>query len=189
MTTWLPGARLVLTHGLAVRPLRARLARDQAGGDQHRRVGGVGAAGDRGDHDVAIADVEALALDRRRAGRCASCRCRSSSALNWSSTSLSSTRSCGRLGPASDGSIVRHVELERVGEQRLGRRRRRATGPAPGIGLGPARSRSSSRPVSSQIFERPLVDREEAAGRAIFGRHVGDGRAVGDASVLSRPGP
>ena len=32
----------------------------------------------------------------------------------------------------------------------------------------------------AHIVERLVVDREEAAGRAIFGRHVGDRRAVGD---------
>ena len=35
-----------------------------------------------------------------------------------------------------------------------------------------------------QIVDRPLVDREEAAGRAIFGRHVGDGRAVGERQIV-----
>src|SRR5205085_8662260 len=30
----------------------------------------------------------------------------------------------------------------------------------------------------SQIFERLVVDGEETDGRAIFGRHVGDGRAI-----------
>ena len=32
----------------------------------------------------------------------------------------------------------------------------------------------------AHIIERLVVDREEAAGRAIFGRHVGDRRPVGD---------
>ena len=48
-----------------------------------------------------------------------------------------------------------------------------------GIGLD-QRDRSAVAAGQAQIFERLLVDREEAAGRAIFGRHVGDRRAVGE---------
>ena len=41
-----------------------RVACLQPGGDHHRGVRGIGAAGDRGDDDIAVADVELLALDR-----------------------------------------------------------------------------------------------------------------------------
>ena len=83
--------------------------------------------------------------------------------------------------------MLRHVELERVGEHRLGR-----VGVAPqalrlAIGLD-QRDAVLVAAGQPQIFERPLVDREEAAGRAIFGRHVGDRRAVGEAQrVEARP--
>ena len=36
----------------------------------------------------------------------------------------------------------------------------------------------------AQIAQRLVIDREEAAGRAVFGRHVGDGRAVGERQVI-----
>ena len=74
----------------------------------------------------------------------------------------------------------REVQLEHVGEDRLWRRLveehllRAQIGfhqlDAGGIAAGEA-----------QIVQRLGVHREEAAGGAVFGRHVGDGRAVGDA--------
>ena len=41
-----------------------RLARQQPGADHHVRVRGIGAGGDRGDHDVAVAEIVLAALDR-----------------------------------------------------------------------------------------------------------------------------
>ena len=41
-----------------------RLAGEQAGADHHARVRGVGAGGDRGDHHVAVAEIVVAALDR-----------------------------------------------------------------------------------------------------------------------------
>ena len=81
-----------------------------------------------------------------------------------------------------------HVELERVGEQRLGGRRVAPQALRLGIGadqLDPLLVAAGQ----LEIVDGPLVDREEAAGRAIFGRHVGDGRAVGERSCVSSPGP
>ena len=176
-----------MTHGLACQALLARLAGDQAGGDQHRRVGGVGAAGDRGDDDVAVAEVEVRALDRHArvvvlAGRCSRAR-----ALNWSSTSLSSTRSCGRLGPASDGSMV--LMSSSSVSVNTGSGDRGVAPQALRLGIGPdQRDLLVVAAGQLEIVDRPLVDREEAAGRAIFGRHVGDRRAVGERSgVEARP--
>ena len=51
------GRKAGLDPRLDLQALFPRLAGDQAGADQHRRVGGVGAAGDRGDDDVAVAEV------------------------------------------------------------------------------------------------------------------------------------
>ena len=54
MTTRDPGASDVLTHGLADEPAVHRPLSQEAGCYQHLRVGGVGAAGDGGDHHVAV---------------------------------------------------------------------------------------------------------------------------------------
>ena len=43
---------------LARRPRATRVAREDARADHHRRVGGVGAARDRGDHHVAVVELE-----------------------------------------------------------------------------------------------------------------------------------
>ena len=75
------------------------------------------------------------------------------------------------------------IELERVGEDRVGRVGCRATGPAPWRRPRPARRAPSCAPVALQIGERLRVDREEAAGRAIFRRHVGDGGAVRERQI------
>ena len=48
-----------------------------------------------------------------------------------------------------------------------------------GVGLDERDARGLA-PGRLEIAERLRVDREEAAGRAVFGRHVGDRRAVGD---------
>ena len=58
MTTVEPGASDVFTQGLRCRPGLDRVAGQQAGADHHARVGGVGAAGDRGDHDHAVVELE-----------------------------------------------------------------------------------------------------------------------------------
>ena len=54
-----------LDPGLAGQALLGRLLRHQAGRDHHAGIAGVGAAGDRGDHHVAVAQVVVHALDRR----------------------------------------------------------------------------------------------------------------------------
>ena len=72
------------------------------------------------------------------------------------------------LGPGERRLDRAHVELERVGEQRLGR-----VGVAPQalrlrIGARPARSASSSRPVSSQIIDASA----RRSGRSRRSRHI-----------------
>ena len=81
----------------------------------------------------------------------------------------------------------RHVEIERIGEERFY--------PA-AVAPHALRLRVSLHQFDAfivaagepQIVERPLVDREEAAGGAIFRRHVGNRRTVGEAqSIKARP--
>ncbi len=90
---------------LRLEALRDGIARQQAGGDQHARVRGIGAAGDGGDDDVAVADVEVAALRRRRARSARPASCIRSPAP-WRSRlamSVSAMRPSGRFGPAIEG--------------------------------------------------------------------------------------
>ncbi len=61
-----PGREARLHPRLAHQALFDRLLREQAGADHHLRVGGVRAARDRGDHDRAVLEVEAVAVHRHR---------------------------------------------------------------------------------------------------------------------------
>ena len=94
-----------LDPGLDLQALGDRLLGEQAGGDHHARVRGVGAGGDRGDHHVAVAEIVIRALDlvalarARRPSRTRSSARRAKPA--WRRRGR--TRSCGRFGPASDG--------------------------------------------------------------------------------------
>ena len=47
-----------------------RLFRQQAGGNHHRRVAGVGAARDRGDRHVAVREIDPLIVDETIAACC-----------------------------------------------------------------------------------------------------------------------
>ena len=101
------------------------LAGEQAGADHHARIGGVGAGGDRGDHHVAVAEIVVLA--------CRPARASSSSAPLPNSLSIDAARS--RLFTSFSGDAVLRtlragerrldrdeIELEDVGEHRIGRR-------------------------------------------------------------------
>ena len=88
----------------------------------------------------------------------------------------SSTRSCGRRGPATDGVDGREVELEP-------RRRSpdpgpaRATGPAPGVALDEVDE--LRRPAGqAQVGQGLVVDGEEGRRRPELGAHVRDRRPV-----------
>ena len=89
------------------------------------------------------------------------------------------------LGPArarearDDGA---HVELEQRGVARLGR----AVDAPQALLLGVGLDQGDARLVpagQAQVVEGAVVDREEAAGGAVLGRHVRDGRAVGQGQL------
>ena len=89
------------------------------------------------------------------------------------------TRSCGRFGPATLGSTLARSRSQTLAVLRLGRRR-----PVEEALL--ARVRLDQLDVGgrsareAQVAQRLVVDREDAAGGAVLGRHVGDGGAVGE---------
>ena len=108
--------------------------------------------------------------------------------LNILFESLSGTRSCGRRGPASEGSTVDEVELDRARE--LGLRRRVGAEEALLLRVRLDEGDEVGRPArEAQVRERLGVDGEEAHRRAVLGRHVRDRRAVrqrerGDAGAV-----
>ena len=91
----------------------------------------------------------------------------------------SGTRSCGRLGPASEGSTVAKVERDGLGEESA----RACVGAEQALLFAVALDqldfvlRAAGR---AQVVERFGIDREEADRRAVFGGHVADRRAVGE---------
>ncbi len=81
------------------------------------------------------------------------------------------------LRPGYGGHHRGKVERQRVGKHRIGRAvlAEHALRPVIGLDQGDAPGLAAGRP---EIGERVLVDREEAAGGAVFRRHVGDGRLI-----------
>ncbi len=230
MTTVEPGASEVLTHGLRSRPRSHGVAGEQAGADHHRWVGGVGAAGDRRDHDPAVVELEGgavveldldcvLADPRREGRRGASGRPPRLAALVFvvlgrrvrggeglfarlvdavahllSGLGVELLHRLeegllgvgqrhpvlGPLGAGDAGGDVAEVELEHVGEDRVGRPLLEVHALLAGVGVdqleglgGPA--------GQLEIAQRLRVDREDRAGRAELRRHVADRRPVGEA--------
>jgi len=98
---------------------------------------------------------------------------------NESLASLSRTRSWGRFGPAMLGSTVERSSSRGVGGTRLRAPRASGTIPGPSHSLRTSRINSGGRPERLEIAEGLGVDREDPAGRPVFGGHVGDGRPVG----------
>ena len=68
MTTFEPGASEVFTHGLERSPRATALRASTPAAHHHRGVRRVGAAGDGGDHHVAVVEREGLPSERHRLG-------------------------------------------------------------------------------------------------------------------------
>ena len=77
------------------------------------------------------------------------------------------------------GRDLAELERQRVGEYRIGRQAGAIHALRLGVGLDERDARGLAR-RGLEIADRLPVDREQAAGRAVFGRHIGDRRAVGD---------
>ena len=87
-------------------------------------------------------------------------------------------RSCGRFGPASEGVTLAEIEFERVRVNRIRALGREEDSLLLRVRLD-QRDQIGGTVRHPQIIERLIVDGEEPDGRAILGRHVGDGGAVG----------
>ena len=148
--------------------------REQAGAEHQRRIRSVRAAGDRGDDDGAIGEIEFVAVvlhadvfglrGQRFFERCL--RLRERNAV------------LRALGSGHRGDDRGEIELEAVGENRIGRLIGAEEALFFRVGFDEADLIFAAR-GEAEIGERFGVDREEAHRRAIFGRHVGDRGAVG----------
>ena len=154
---------------------------EQAGGDQHRRIRSVRATGNGGDHDAAVMQVS-VGASLRLAPSLPSSSLSPAALLERSPAFDRTTRSCGRFGPA------RRLDSGKIETQQFGV-----------FGFGRVGVVKESLLARVSLDERDLlvaapgeaagssgflVDGEDAAGCAVFGRHVGDGRAIGERQVL-----
>ena len=167
-----------LDPGLDLEAAFARLAGEEPGGDHDARVRGVGAGGDRGDHHVAVAQRVVGARDRHRlieVGADAGL----DRLLRGLRHSGERDPVLGPLGAGQAGLDAAQIELHDVAEVRLGRVVLAPQALRLGVGL----DQRHARPLAAgkaEIADGFRIDGEEAAGRAVLGSHVGDGRAVGE---------
>ena len=174
-----------LHPGLRPQAAGARLARQQPGRDHHIRVRRVGAGGDGGDHHVAMAQIVIRAGDRHAQVRLVTRHAHHAGHEVLGETGGDARQQHPVLRPLRPGHRRfdrAHVQRQRVGKDRVG-----AAGVAPhalraGIGLD-QRDAVFVAARQTQVVDRHLIDREDAAGRAVFGRHVADGSAVGQRHV------
>ncbi len=154
------------------------VAGEQARPQHHGGVRRVGAGRDGGDDHVAVAEVEVLLLDDEALVRLVDL------------VFLDQRRQEARLGAFQRHAVLRalragqgrhhvgEVELDELGEDRLGRR---GAEHALRVGIGLDQRDALVAAVRRvEVVDGLVVDREEAAGGAVFGGHVGDGGAVGE---------
>ena len=97
--------------------------------------------------------------------------------------SLSSTLSCGRLGPAMLGRTV--PRSSSTISVKTGSAAALLDPHALGLGVGFHEGDAVLGPAGeAEVVEGGAVDGEDAAGGAVFGGHVGDGKAGGDGELV-----
>ena len=105
-----------------------------------------------------------------------------SALLNDSAACERRTRSCGRFGPARLGSTVARSSAEQFGVFGFGRFVVVEESLLAAVGLD-QRDLFFAAAGEAQIAQGFFVDGEDAAGGAVFGRHVGDGGAIGERKI------
>ncbi len=180
-----------LDPGLRRQAARARIARQQAGGHQHRGIRGVGAAGDGGDQHRAVLDSKPCR--RLWPGRCrwrCGFFCARSSAIFLTLLSVDALRVAQRhavlrtLGSGERGFDGRQVQFDHVGV--VGGRRAVDAPQALRLGIGlDQRDLLGASAGQFQIADGFLIDGKNRAGRAELRRHVGDGGAVGERQAFA----
>ena len=167
-----------------LKPARHGLLGNKPGTDHHIGIGGVGTRRDRRDHHIAMADGMLAAFQL--------------GALVGGVFLLPGVHQVfGEVvrDPRQRHPVLRphraghagldrgHVQRQRVGEDRIGR----LLGAPQALGLGILLHQRHARRLAGGVLEelhRFRIDREEAAGGAIFRRHVGERRAVFQAQLV-----
>ena len=177
-----------LDPGFRRQAARRRVARQQAGAEHHRRVGGVGARRDRGDDDRAVAQLVLRAVeghaDAARLGRFRAVLLAHGCHRGLDGLACAAQRNAilRALRPGDARFDRCHVEVQHVAV--IGLARAVFAEHALGAGVGfDERDLFGVAPGELQVAETLGVDREDAAGGAVLGRHVGDGGAVGERQV------
>ena len=165
---------------LDLEALGNRLLGHQAGGDHHARIRRVGAGGDRSDHHVAVAEIVVAAGNRHALGHLGRLVellvHRAGEARLHFLERNAVLRALGAGERRLDGA---QFQLENVGEDRILRGLGAVHALRLGIGLDQVDPLLGAVGVV-EILHRIVVDREEAAGRAVFRRHVAERGAIRD---------
>ncbi len=151
--------------------------RQQTRPEHDFRVGGVGAARDSGNYHRSVFQVEGHAVLDMSRGACLRRVDRGSKVLFPVSLSVGQRDPVlWPFRPRNGRDHIAKVQRERVREHGVWR----GIGSEQSLGLAIALHEGYQRvlpPGEPQIVERLSVDREEPHGRAVFGRHIGDGCA------------
>ena len=178
------GGQRGLHPGLALQAQRTGFLRQQAGTHQHARVRGIGAGGDGGDDYRAVFQLIGLAAvgDGGRALR------RTRSLLAFESLAEVGFHAGQQhavlraLGAGQRGLDGGQIKMQHVGV--FGFRRVRCPPHALRLRIGlHGGDRFFRATGEAQVVERLFVDREDAAGGAVFRAHVSDGVAVGGGQI------
>ena len=170
-----------LDPGLGGKAARAGLFRQQAGRDQDAGVAGVGAGGDGRDHHRARCQLLVAAGDGRR--RAAAVLGRGHGGLGRLGHSRERHPVLRALGPGQAGLDGSQIQLQGVGKDGI----RRGLIAPHALGLGIGLHQGDALRVAAgkvQVAQGLLIDREDAAGGAVFRRHVGDGGLICQAQLV-----
>ena len=158
----------------------------QPGSDHHRRVTGIGARGNGRDQHIAVAEIDDRSLGRiaqvqrfRRSGKAIG-------GFRGAKQALETVRHLGQcdailraLRPGQRGHNARQIEAHRARIVDLAGQRNAEQLLRPEIGLEQFASLRVA-PGGAHEANGVFVDRKKAHRRAIFRRHVGQRRAVGN---------
>ena len=183
------GGEAGLDVGRHREPAPQCVAGEDARPEHHRRVGGVGAGGDRRDHHRAVTDGGAVTVGGDGGAALPLGRGQREAALRLGRRQAGAERLLHArqghpilraLGAGQRRLDRAQIQLQQLAELRFRRFRAAEQSLLLAVRLH-QRHRGRVAAGQPQIAQRLVVDRKEADRGAIFGRHVGDGRAVREA--------